>query len=94
MSRLAQPITSRQPTTARVQPLLIRLDGITAGDYLPWVRDPEPPARDLWLRSVVPSAQRVPDVFQSLAARLDEGDAALENVTRFLAAHPRTTALV
>jgi hypothetical protein len=26
------------------QVLIITLDGITAGDYLAWVRDPEPPA--------------------------------------------------
>jgi len=26
------------------QVLILTLDGITAGDYLTWVRDPEPPA--------------------------------------------------
>jgi hypothetical protein len=40
-----------------VQSLLIRLDGITAGDYLTWVRDPEPPALDRGLRSVAISAE-------------------------------------
>ncbi|HUA45634.1 MAG TPA: hypothetical protein VMA77_10425 [Solirubrobacteraceae bacterium] len=39
-----------------VQSILIRLDGITAGDYLTWVRDPEPPALDHGLRSVAISA--------------------------------------
>ena len=36
----------------------------------------------------------VPHVFQGFAAILDEGDAALDSVTRFLEAHLRTTALV
>lgn len=36
----------------------------------------------------------VPHVFQAFAAMLDEGDAALEEVTRFLEAHLRVTALV
>jgi hypothetical protein len=27
-----------------LQVLILTLDGITAGDYLAWVRDPEPPA--------------------------------------------------
>lgn len=27
-----------------MQVLILTLDGITAGDYLAWVRDPEPPA--------------------------------------------------
>jgi hypothetical protein len=40
-----------------VQSLVIRLDGITAGDYLAWVRDPEPPALDQGLRSVAISAE-------------------------------------
>jgi hypothetical protein len=38
-----------------VQSLLTRLDGMTAGDYLTWVRDPEPPALDDGLRSVATS---------------------------------------
>ena len=65
MSRQTQPPTSRQPTTTRVQSLLIRLDGITAGDYLAWVRDPEPPALDHWLRSVVTSAQPLGDLIST-----------------------------
>lgn len=36
----------------------------------------------------------VPHVFQAFAAMLDEGDAALDEVTRFLKAHLRVTALV
>jgi len=34
------------------QVLTLALDGITAGDYLAWVRDPEPPALGRGLRSV------------------------------------------
>ncbi len=36
-----------------LQRLSLTLDGITAGDYMTWVRDPEPPAlgRDLAVRA-------------------------------------------
>jgi hypothetical protein len=30
----------------------LKLDGITAGDYLTWCRDPDPPALDFALRSI------------------------------------------
>jgi hypothetical protein len=32
--------------------LTLELDGITAGDYLQWIHDPEPRALDHTLRSV------------------------------------------
>ncbi len=35
-----------------LQCLTLTLDGITAGDYLQWVRDPEPPALGLGLSSI------------------------------------------
>jgi hypothetical protein len=35
-----------------IQRLTFTLDGITAGDYLQWVRDPEPPALGHALRSI------------------------------------------
>jgi len=35
-----------------LQHLTLQLDGITAGDYLTWVRDPEPPALGLSLDSI------------------------------------------
>jgi hypothetical protein len=35
-----------------LQTLTLKLDGITAGDYLTWCRDPEPPALDFALRSI------------------------------------------
>jgi hypothetical protein len=34
------------------QILTLALDGITAGDYLAWCRDPDPPALDYALRSI------------------------------------------
>jgi hypothetical protein len=46
-----------KPPKTQVQSLVIRLDGITAADYLTWVRDPEPPALDHELRSVAISAE-------------------------------------
>jgi hypothetical protein len=35
-----------------LQILILKLDGITAGDYLTWCHDPEPPALDYGLRSI------------------------------------------
>jgi hypothetical protein len=35
-----------------LQILTLKLDGITAGDYLTWCRDPDPPALELALLSV------------------------------------------
>ena len=35
-----------------LQILSLKLDGITAGDYLTWCRDPEAPTLDFALRSV------------------------------------------
>ena len=43
--------------TAHVQSLIIRLDGITAGDYLARVRDPEPAALGHRLQSVAIAAE-------------------------------------
>jgi hypothetical protein len=44
------------PTQTRhvmsLQILSLKLDGITAGDYLTWCRDPDPPALDYGLRSI------------------------------------------
>ena len=57
MSKVTPPLRTAPPSTPHVQSLIIRLDGITAGDYLAWVRDPEPPALDYGLRSVAISAE-------------------------------------
>jgi hypothetical protein len=35
-----------------LQTITLHLDGITAADYLAWVRDAEPPARALGLRAI------------------------------------------
>jgi hypothetical protein len=42
----------RQGTSCHSQILSLRLDGITAGDYLTWCRDPDPPALGYALRSI------------------------------------------
>jgi len=57
MSRSTRPVAAAPPATEHFQSLTIRLNGVTAGDYLAWVRDPEPPALDHWLRSVAISAE-------------------------------------
>ena len=62
MSWVTQPLATTPPSTTHVQSLVIRLDGITAGDYLAWVRDPEPPALDHGLRSVTVSAEPLGEI--------------------------------
>jgi hypothetical protein len=57
MFKVTPPLPTTPTSTPHVQSLIIRLDGITAGDYLDWVRDPEPPALDYGLRSVAVSAE-------------------------------------
>lgn len=43
------------------QRLILRLAGITAGDYLQWVRDPDPPALDAGLLAVTVAAAPLGD---------------------------------
>jgi hypothetical protein len=43
------------------QILTLKLDGITADDYLTWCRDPDPPALDSALRSVAVDADPLGD---------------------------------
>ena len=57
MARLTRPRTTPPPSTVHVESLRITLGGITAGDYLTWVRDPEPPALDRGLRSIAITAE-------------------------------------
>jgi hypothetical protein len=57
MSSLIRSLTAAKHSTVHVQSLRIRLGGITAGDYLTWVRDAEPPALDRGLRSVATRAE-------------------------------------
>jgi hypothetical protein len=47
-----------------VQILTLTLDGITAEDYLTWVRDPEPPAFGRELRSVTARAEALGDTVE------------------------------
>jgi len=46
------------------QVLTLTLDGITAGDYLAWVRDPEPPALGLGLHRVDVQADPLGDTVE------------------------------
>ncbi len=54
-----------------VQILTLKLDGITAGDYLTWCRDPDPPALDFALRSISIAADPLGD---TVTAILDWND--------------------
>ena len=57
MSTVTPPETAARPSKAHVQSLIIRLDGITAADYLAWMRDPLPSALQHGLRSVAICAE-------------------------------------
>ncbi|MGZ6725567.1 MAG: hypothetical protein ACXVHK_32065 [Solirubrobacteraceae bacterium] len=48
------------------QILSLKLDGITAGDYLTWCRDPEPPALGFALRSVFVDADPLGDTITAI----------------------------
>ena len=48
------------------QILTLKLDGITAGDYLTWCRDPEPPALDFALRSISIDADPLGDTITAI----------------------------
>ena len=58
--RLEDPMT--------VQYLTITLDGITAADYLAWVRDPEPAALDRDLQAVTVQADMLGEVIEATLA--------------------------
>ena len=49
-----------------LQILSLKLDGITAGDYLTWCRDPEPPALGFALRSVSVDADPLGDTITAI----------------------------
>jgi len=49
-----------------LQTLILKLDGITAGDYLAWCRDPEPPALDFALRSISIEAEALGDTITAI----------------------------
>lgn len=48
-------------STRSIQYLILKLDGMTAGDYLVWVRDPEPAALGRELRSIGVRAEPLSD---------------------------------
>lgn len=49
-----------------LQTLTLTLDGITAGDYLTWCRDPEPPGLDFALRSISIQAEPLGDTITAI----------------------------
>jgi hypothetical protein len=49
-----------------LQILTLKLDGITAGDYLTWCRDPDPPALDYALSSITLDADPLSDTFTAI----------------------------
>ena len=49
-----------------LQFLTLKLDGITAADYLTWVRDPEPPALGLSLDSITVRAEPLGDTIEAV----------------------------
>ena len=49
-----------------LQILTLKLDGITAGDYLSWCRDPDPPALDFALRSLCVDADPLGDTVTAI----------------------------
>lgn len=49
-----------------LQILTLRLDGITAGDYLAWCRDPDPPALDYALRSIAINGDPLGDTITAI----------------------------
>ena len=49
-----------------LQTLTLKLDGVTAGDYPTWCRDPEPPALDFALRSISIQAEPLGDTVTAI----------------------------
>jgi len=49
-----------------LQILNLKLEGITADDYLSWCRDPEPPALDFALRSICVDAAALGDTITAV----------------------------
>lgn len=48
------------------QTLILTLEGITAGDYVTWVCDPEPPALGRDLRSITLRGNRLGDTVEAV----------------------------
>jgi epsilon-lactone hydrolase len=100
--RVADYVGDADPADPAISPVFADLRGlppllIQAGSYEILLDDSvrlaaQAAAADVPVRLEVTPG--VPHVFQAFAAMLDEGDAALDEVTRFLAAHLPATALV
>ena len=59
------PGADRQARPMTVQLLTFHLDGITAGDYLAYIRDPEPPGLGHGLRSIAIEAEPLGDTIRA-----------------------------
>ncbi len=69
-----------------LQILSLKLDGITASDYLTWCRDPEPPTLDFALRSVTVDADPLGDTITAGS----RGDAGYSASSSFVSITERT----
>ena len=75
-----------------LQFLILTLDGITAGDYLAWVRDPEPPALGQDLRAVSVQGDPLGDTIEAVLAW--RGAAPAPAVAASIAGFHRTPELI
>ena len=75
-----------------LQFLILTLDGITAGDYLAWVRDPEPPALGQDLRAVSVQGNPLGDTIEAVLAW--RGAAPAPAVAASIAGFHRTPELI
>jgi hypothetical protein len=77
-------------TSMSVQLLTLKLAGINAGDYLDWVRDPEPPALDL--RSITVCGEPLGDTIEAVLSW--KGSAPVPSVAAPLAGLPLTADVI
>ena len=75
-----------------LQVLILTLDGITAGDYLAWVRDPEPPALGQELCQVTVHGDPLGDTVQ--AVLVWRGTAPAPALGASIAGLPRTPEVI
>jgi hypothetical protein len=75
-----------------LQVLILTLAGITAGDYLAWVRDPEPPALGQDLCEVSVRADPLGDVAEAVLAW--KGPAPAPSVAASIAGLPLTPEVI
>jgi hypothetical protein len=75
-----------------LQVLILTLDGITAGDYLAWVRDPEPPALGQELCEVSVRADPLGDTVEAVLTW--RGAAPAPSVAAAIAGLPLTPEVV